>query len=555
MSKIVLFTIFFLWNILHISFMWFNEILKVSDSYAYLQMAYYLNNFQIEWFWTWWFWFLYSFFIAIWNLFISNDIYSAFFVNIILFNIFVFISYKFWKNYLSSKYLFLFITLIFISPILLNYNINILSENIYILLFLTLFLLVLNLEKLYSYSSIIAISLILSFMYFTRWEAFLYIWSIILILSFLFIFKKINLKKYLLWNIVLVISFFIFISPYLIYLNSITWEWWLTNKWSANLRQAQMRWIEKMDDSWFEKAVWELTKDNHHLKAWFAWWLKYDKPSETEISLKDFILQNKYDFFMRFLNNQEKLYSQNLIHIIIWNSSKLFFVESSFFYKNYFFLFIILSIIWVMIFWIIRLIIDKLYFMIISFFSFFIVSSFFFSIFFILDRYFVVFTIFFIFFIVYWLQSIKIKKYNIELYKIIFWSSLIIWVYLLWIYTYYNNIKNDDNKFEVKKIAWEWIKSQDFRENIKIMERWPITTYYAWSKERYLTPYTDNISNLIEYGKYNKIDYLIVDSLDFKTYRPDLKYLLEIKTDLKDLKPIKFLEKNWEKVIIYQFNN
>lgn len=553
MNKIVLFLIFLLWNILHIYFLWFNEILKVADSFAYLQMAYLFNNFELWAFGTWWFGFLYSFLISIANIFIWNDIFRSFFINIILFNLLAISLYFFGKKYFYTKYLILFLILIFLSPILLNYNINILSENIYILLFLILFLLVLNLEIVFWYSLIVAISLILAFMYFTRWEAFLYIWSIVLIFSFLLVIKKISFKKYLTANIVLFLSFFIFISPYLIYLHSITWEWGLTNKWTANLRQAQMRWIDKMDDTWFEKAVWELTQDNHSLKAWFAWWLKYEKAQKMETWLIWYVLDNKHEFFYRFIDNQTKLYSQNIVHLVVWNSSKLFFVEWSFFYKNYLFLVIILSIMILMIFWIIKMILDKKYFFVVSFFSFFIVSSLFFSIFFILDRYFVVFVPFFIFFIVYGLQSIKINLKYFENIKYSLWVILLIWIYTLWIYTYYNNIKESDNKFEVKKIAWEWIKQNDFRQNISIMERWPIVTYYAQTKNRFLTPYTDNIKNLIKYANYNKIDYLVVDTIDFKTYRPDLWYLLDVKTDIKWLKPIKIFNKNSEKVIIYQF--
>lgn len=55
------------------------------------------------------------------------------------------------------------------------------------------------------------------------------------------------------------------------------------------------------------------------------------------------------------------------------------------------------------------------------------------------------------------------------------------------------------------------------------MERFPIVTYYSDSKIRYITPYTNNIQDIYEYGIYNNIDILVVDSMDFQTYRPDLQ--------------------------------
>jgi hypothetical protein len=70
------------------------------------------------------------------------------------------------------------------------------------------------------------------------------------------------------------------------------------------------------------------------------------------------------------------------------------------------------------------------------------------------------------------------------------------------------------------------------------MERFPIVTYYSNSKERWLTPYTDELEKLIEYAKFNQINYLVVDTLDFKTYRPKLNYLLDDNFNNKSLKKI-----------------
>jgi len=53
-----------------------------------------------------------------------------------------------------------------------------------------------------------------------------------------------------------------------------------------------------------------------------------------------------------------------------------------------------------------------------------------------------------------------------------------------------------------------------------------VVTYYSGTKERWLTPYTDKLENLITYARHHSIDYLVVDSVDFATYRKDLDFLL-----------------------------
>jgi len=54
-----------------------------------------------------------------------------------------------------------------------------------------------------------------------------------------------------------------------------------------------------------------------------------------------------------------------------------------------------------------------------------------------------------------------------------------------------------------------------------------ITIPTKFMKERWLTPYTDNLADIVEYAKYNNIHVLVVDTLDFKTYRPALHELLD----------------------------
>jgi len=548
-KDIKLITILLIWTIIHISLFSLNHILKVADSFAYLQMSYYLKTFSLEWFWTWWFGFLYSLPIAILDLFINSELLSAKIINIILFNISAILLFNIWKLYLNKFYNYILIILFFLSPILLHFNIWILSENLYIPLFLWLILFLHSYIKNINLKNNIILSLFIALLYLTRWEAFIYLWSIFIIWSFLLIQKQINFKKYLITWFTILFSFLFFIYPYLVHLHNITWEWWLTNKWSSNLRQAILRWQNKMDDDWFEKAVAELTTDKHHLIAWFAWWLKYDKPN-TNITLKSYFLNNPEQTLKRWLNNQYKLYTKNIPEIILWDAKLLFNNKHSSFYHNYLFWFILLLPILLLIFWIYKISISKHKDLIIITAPFFVIASIFFTIFFTLNRYFLIFIPIFLIFILYWIQSIKIKNFWKYLRLILILN--IIWIYSLWLISYYNTHKLDDNYREIKKEAWLYLKQKYWEENnLKIMERFPITTYYSWTKNRFITPYTDKLENVIEYAKYNKINYLIVDSQDFKKYRQKLNYLLDENKKYNWLEIEKVFNKDNEKVIIY----
>lgn len=555
MNKIIFTLIFLLWNLIHIRFFWINEVLKNADSFAYLQMSYHIKNFNIEWLWTWWFWFLYSIGIAFFDLFFNNEILSANIFNIVCLNIIWILTYLLGKNILSLKYNFLSLILLFLSPILLNFNIWILSENLYIPLFLILFLWILNFKSNSNITTTLFLSFIVALMYLTRAEAFIYVWSIWIIFIYLWLIKKYNFKKFLILSITWILWFFIFISPYLFHLYNITGEIWLTNKGTSNLRQAELRWLDKMDNDWFEKAVWELTPDKHHLMAWFAWWLKYDKSYEN-LSLKKYFLDNPHKIMSRMLDNQKKLYSQNLIRIIWWWASDLYQVEwSRIFYKNILFYLISLLPILLCLYWIFSLIKNKKYYFLISFLSFYLTASFFFTIFFVLDRYFIIFLPIFIVLISYWLENIKYNNkifHNLLFYSI--WIVLIL-IYSLWLLSYYNSNKWLDEYYKVKQLAWEYLKEyHNSKVNLKIMERFPIVTYYSWTKQRWITPYTDKLQDIIEYAKYNNLDYLIVDTLDFKKYRQNLIFLLEKKLVNNDISILKEIEYNEQKVIIFKIN-
>jgi len=606
MQKILFILIFLFGTLLHIYFLQINEVLKVADSFAYLQMSEYLKQLSTQGFWTGWFGFLYSLPIVWIDYFMNNQFLSAQILNIVLFNFSGLFLYKIAKKYLSPKYLILLLVLFFLSPILLHFNIAILSENIYIPLFLMSVLWLQNFISEPKISDAIAFAFLIALMYLTRWEAFIYLWAIWLVSFFLLfvtndrfvdsagyfrqkaqentslqkLLNKLNFWKFVSFNVLLILFFGLFISPYIYHLHTLTWEWWLSNKWSSNLRQATLRGKEKMDDEGFERAVAELTPDSKHLIAGFAWGLKYDKPT-TSMWLKNYILSDSSRFLNNWKENQIKLYSKNIPNIILWDAGKLYFnSDSHLFYKNKLFFLALLIPLILFLIWLINLYRHKKRDILIILFSFFCVASIFFTLFFTLNRYFIIFIPLFLLVIVYGIQTLdsivtftwtgfatkNLWKNNFAWKNILklFVAIVFVWIYSVWLLSYYNSHKLDDERYLIKKEAGEWLKSHPLtpsllrrgENNLKILERFPIVTYYSWTQNRWITPYTDSLEKLLIYAKYNKIDYLIVDTLDFKKYRPDLKFLLNENKQFRWLGKVKVFERKfWEKlqkVIIYK---
>ncbi len=544
----------------HSFFLQLNEVLKVADSFAYLQMSYYIWQWDIWAFWNGWFWFLYSLPIAVVGIFIWNQFLAAQITNLILLTLSSYLLWDISKRY-TWEYAALWVVILFLlSPIYLHFSIHVLSENLYIPLFLLLFSITLRfLEELYIFKSpslhlnrqkkqVVQIGIVIGLLYLTRAEAFIYLTSIwILALAFTLL-KKITWKNFfLLWSLFFV-SFLVIISPYLYFLHDLTWEWGLTNKWASNLRQAELRWQDKMDDAWFEQAVAELTADNHHLIAGFAGWMPYDTP-QIEGSLIQFISNNPSDFLRRFLKNQSKLYTQNLPEIFVWKSPSLYLSSDSRFAGNIFFLLWACIPFLILIFWVIELLRKEKIFVASSI-SFFLPACIFFTLFFTLNRYFLIFLP--LMFLVYMYGVSRISEFSKILAVLLIWN--IISLLLLSTLVYFNEEKNKDEYYSLKQEAWVWMnKNIENNENLKIMERFPIVSYYAWSKIRYITPYTDNIWDIYEYWLFHNINYLIVDSMDFQTYRPELtKYLEETPEWFTLLR--EFINESWQKVIIYKLN-
>ena len=548
-----LISIFLLGTCFHIWSMWLNDILKIADSFAYLQMGYFLQSFSQEWLGNGWFGFLYSLPIALINIFVGNDFFSAKIVNIILLNISAVLLYKITLKFLSKSWSYFVLILFFISPTLLHFNIHILSENIYIPLFLFLILKTLSYAKKPNTQDTILLAVIVACMYLTRAEAFIYILSIFWFSLYLLKNQRFSLKDFCKYGGVFLFAFFICISPYIYHLHTLTGERGLTNKWASNLRQAELRGTKKLDDAGFERAVAELTPDKRHLIAGFAGGMKYDTP-RIEWSLVSFIKDNPSGFIERFLVNQQKLYSKNLPEIFLWKSPKLYLSDDSRFGSNILFLIFSLFPLLILLYGIIHIYKNQRDFFSLCL-SFFIPASVFFTLFFTLNRYFLIFLPLLLIAFVYGVQELQ-KQKNIM------WSTTlsfilvgnILWVLLLSNSVYINTEKNKDTYYTLKKEAGTWLRENHDGSlaDINILERFPIVTYYSGSKNRWITPYEAETKHIVEYAKYNDIQYLVVDTMDFLTYRPFLsRYLSETTLGMKKIK--EFNNSDNQKVILYEF--
>lgn len=545
--QFLLFLICILGTIYHGLFMQLNEVMKISDSFAYLQMSYFLWELSSQGFWNGWFGFIYSLPIALIHIFTQSDFLAAQIVNLILLNISALLLWKIARTMLSPIYSLFVILLFFLSPTLLHFNIHILTENIYIPLFLGTFLVLQKFIQNPSISKTILIACMIGLMYLTRAEAFIYISSVGVISLIMLGRKKMSISEFFGYGWVFFISFFVFISPYLIHLHGLTGEWWLTNKWASNLRQAELRWQDKMDDAGFEQAVAELTSDNTSLISGFAGGMPFDTPS-IEGSLWEYISKDPRGFVSRILTNQKKLYTQNFPEIILGKSPSLYYSDDHRF-SNIFFLIYCLIPILVLIYGVTVIYKKQKDFFFISF-AFFIPASIFFTLFFTLNRYFLIFLPLIYITLTYTIASINIWKYT-QYVRV--WISLqLISLLLLSTSVYYHIESPKDEYYELKKTAGLWIKNNlKDTQNLKIMERFPIVTYYSNSKTRYITPYTDDINNIYKYGVYRDIDILIVDTMDFKTYRPELtQYLDTIPNGFVKLQ--EFSNSRQQKVILYQ---
>jgi len=159
-NRFALFFVVILWLFTHIYLWEVNEVMKVADSFAYIQMAEYAKSLDINAFWSWWFWFFYSILWVPLLLFIDDSFLAFKLLNLILLLWTIFILFKLARKVLDYKYSIFVVWLFLFSSTLTHFNIHVLSENIYIPLFLTFFYLLLSLGKWFSPSKMIFIGLV-----------------------------------------------------------------------------------------------------------------------------------------------------------------------------------------------------------------------------------------------------------------------------------------------------------------------------------------------------------------------------------------------------------
>lgn len=530
-------------------------ILTIPDSFSYIQMATYLKEWKLDGLWTGWFWPLYSGFVALFNSLISDSFSAGKWANVLLMGWGGFLLFQIGRRYLDGFYCFVLLVLYGLSSSLLYYKINVLSENLYIPLFLLLILLLHKfLEWGRSFNALL-VGATIGCMYLTRGEAFIYLWSIVVLFLILSSMRFFTFWEGIRSMLLLFFWFFLIASPYIYYLHTVTGEWWLTNKWASNIRQAMMRWVEHMDDDGFEKAVGELDESKTKLLSGFVWWLKYEKPT-GDYSLKQYITGNFPEFLNTFEENQKKLYAQTIPSLILWDVTKMRKDIHFPFAQTFPFVFILYFPFAFIIFWIWKMLSRREVNLIIITLPLFLTASFFFTMFFVLERYFIIFLPLAFIVMLYGCQNFFWNELSKHRYKFIILSILMVGIQWLWFwYTYSQPIDQD---YSIKKMAGEWLqknKSTLFngKEPIRIMERWPVVTYYSKENERWLTPYTESLNDIETYAKANQIDILVVDSLDFLTYRPQLKNLLISEWTHPWLEKINGFSVNGQKVILYKF--
>jgi hypothetical protein len=568
----ILFFIISLWIIYHAVFFQFNTILTEADSFSYIRMAEGLLALSSDGFGNGWFGFIYSVFLAIFLPFFESDILAGQVANIFLLALSAYLFYTLSTKILSKNWSLFALILFLFHPSFLYYRIHLLAENIYIPIFLWVILGVWtyinilvenknlewknnllresnNIKNIYKLPVLLWILLWL--LYLTRAEGFIYIWSIGLIAVYLLIKQYFDLKTFAIAGSIFFISFFIFITPYLIHLNTLTGEWGLTNKWAGNWRQAELRGREHMDDLGFEEAVAGLTADNTQLIAGFAWGMPYTKP-QIEGWFISSLRDDPLPHLKRIWENQIKLYTHNIPEIYFWRSFTLYRSNDTRFHWVFFRVFLAFLLVPLLLWLFVSY--KKYPRFLAVFVAFFIPASLFFTLFFTLNRYFIIFLPFFLICTTLWVVYLQHYLKNI------FWKYACIFPLLfLLLFTANTTLSNynflslerEKNEFySLKQEAWLWIaKNLENPLELKILERFPFVTYYSGAKWRYITPYTEDISDIEAFMRHNNIDYLIIDSMDYYTYRPALRQYLEVMPDWFQLVQ-EFENHIWQKVRI-----
>ena len=559
--RLIIIFIFLAWTSLHFLFLPLNQIVKTNESFDLLRMSNSFWNFDINLLWSDNVWFLYSLLVAIteklvaiinnnffWYQLFDITLISAKILNVILFSIAWIFLFIIWKKYLSQKYNSLLIILFFISPALINHNIAISSENLFIVLFLVLFLV---LERVISELSV-------------KREFIRILWKNvelnnkkeIAIISF-FLASLLWIMYYATPYSSIIIISIIFIIIHLI----LRWDTSFL-KWISSIWLIFIFFVIFLIPSFLHKdSEVEITENNKYLKD-----IKFDsdyKESPIFSSLSEIVNTDKKELYNKFIENQKNLYIEVIPKMIIWDMYKVYYNNNFILNKNKIFLFFIFFPPFLLLYWLYKLIFtriirltDKKNLMLIFIYTFLVFSAFF-SLFFVSEKVFVIFMPLLILIMLYWTQELlfneDIKEWLFSIILKYSWTVLIlIWLFASWAWGFYNTY-NFDEQYYIKKDLWiKLSKEVENPEKTKIMEILPTFTYYAGAEKRYNIPETDSLTNIINYAKENKIEFLVVDNLEFLEYRNWLSFLLNETKKHTWLELYDIYEKWWEKIILYK---
>jgi len=517
--------IFILWVSLHIYILQINQIVKTNIWFENIKL---INNFKdlsITGVWDFSIWFLYSLLIAPVDIFIKNHLLSSQIINIILLIISWLLLFNLWKKYLHPTYNTLAIILFFISSNIIDYTNNINEINLSITLILLFTLLI---HKLLSETSIrsmnikvhwinvkvtnnkdiikksIFVWLGLSLLFFTIQISIVFLISILFILIYFLLIKKLSFKILLISYSTIILTFLIFISPYI-------YIWWIKSYTNNNL--------SLINSSKIINSSWE-----------------------------NIFLKNEKDFF-----------SIIFPRVVLGNIMDSYVDTSFILYNNKIFFIIMLTPILFFIFGIYKLLFDKRVlitekrYLLPIFLSLFILINLLLGLSIFSNNYFIVLLPIIILITCFGAQNIIL--FEIELLsaiKFLTISFIFISIYTQWTIHYFTYNFYNDNKYEIIKEMWLWLKDNK-KPNIKIMETLPIVSYYSWGNKTFALPKTDKIEDIILYAKNNKINYLVIDSLLLSKNNPWLKYILEDNYKNNSIEKIKEVKKIWQKVILYKF--
>ena len=310
--------------------------------------------------------------------------------------------------------------------------------------------------------------------------------------------------------------FALVILPYLVHLHSLTGHWQLSIKGKGNLLIADQRQIAGQDSEmygdYFERINGELTADQHALKIGTIGGITYHEDDYPQLTTFGYLRSHLPQMCYRLLLNTSKLFTETFPRLLgTWWLGVLSVIGFLWYaLRRHQLAWLIGGLVWL--------------------------NLLLFSLFFILDRYIIiVLPLLYLGAILAGRELVeRIPKHKIH--PLYYFGAVVL---LVWGLTTSNAVGRLQQKVVTayqkmataqimpyeKKEAGEWLKQQASAP--RVMERIPITSYYANAPERILLPYTDDLNALLTYARAQRAQYLVVDNREFLTTRPALAWLLD----------------------------